>query len=261
MTILVCLVAGLSSRFGGKPKQLEKVGPDNETLIEYSINQALNIDIKKVIFITNIKTEDKFKDLFGTVYNGIPVYYAQQKYNTNTRNRPWGTLDAICTAAPFIDSKFIVINGDDIYGINSYISAKEYFTNNNLIGLVKTIKTLPKNGHVNRGIVEIKNNVVVSLNEKLGISINNNELHNTLANVNFLCFQPEIIYIFKKYLEDFKCKHSDNQSIEILLPNILNEMISKNEIILNYFIIEQNIIGITNPEDSNIVKKLLEKKQ
>ena len=261
MTILVCLVAGLSSRFGGKPKQLEKVGPDNETLIEYSINQALNIDIKKIIFITNIKTENKFKTLFGTNYNGIPIYYAVQKYNTNIRNRPWGTLDAICTAAPYIDSKFIVINGDDIYGINTYISAREHFINNNVIGLVKTIKTLPKTGNVNRGIVEIKNNVVLSLNEKLGISINNKELHNTLANVNFLCFQPEIIFVFKKYLEDFKSKHHDNKSIEILLPNILNEMISKNEIILNYFIIEHNIIGITNPEDSNIVKILLEKKQ
>ena len=98
MTILVCLVAGLSSRFGGKPKQLEKVGPDNETLIEYFINQALNIDIK-IIFITNIKTENKFKTLFGTNYNGIPTYYAVQKYNTDIRNRPWGTLDAICSSS------------------------------------------------------------------------------------------------------------------------------------------------------------------
>jgi len=257
MTSLVCLVAGLSSRFGGKPKQLEKVGPNNETLIEYSINQALSVKLKNIIFVTNTKTEDNFKTIFGNLYKNIPVYYIKQEYNNLVRARPWGTLDAICTAIPLINSKFIVINGDDIYGEYAYKQASKYFTNNNLIGLVETIKTLPKTGTVNRGIVKIDDKYVKSLDEKIGISIENIGLHNTLSNVNFLCFQPEIIFIFKKYLDAFKIKYENDDKIEILLPDILNEMISKNEIILESFIIEHNILGITNPEDSNIVKNLL----
>ncbi len=262
MTILICLVAGMSSRFGGldKPKQLEKVGPNNETLIEYSINQAVGIPLDKIVFITHKKTEIKFKNIFGDKYINIPVFYIRQEYDSKLRTKPWGTLDAICCAIDLIDNNFIVINGDDIYGKDSYKKGYDLLNNKsrkNIIGLVKTLNTLPKSGKVNRGIVTIKNDKVYELIEKLNISINNTELHNTLSNVNFLCFQPEIIYVFIKYLLDFKDNNKDNPNIEILLPNILNKMIEKNEIILNYFEIENNIIGITNPQDTKYIKKLL----
>lgn len=264
MTILICLVAGMSSRFGGlsKPKQLEKVGPCNETLIEYSIKQAICIPLEKIVFITNKKTEKKFKNIFGNIYNDIPVFYIRQDYDNNLRNKPWGTLDAICCAIDIIDTNFIVINGDDIYGETTYKKGFELLNNNyrpNILGLVKTLKTLPKSGNVNRGIAKVNKGQILNLNEMLDISINNVELHDTLSNVNFLCFQPEVIYIFLRYLIEFKIKNIDNPNIEILLPNILNEMISKNEIILKYFEINENILGITNPEDSKTIKQILSK--
>jgi len=260
MTILISLVAGMSSRFGGKsPKQLEKVGPNNETLIQYSIDQSLVNPIKKIIFITNNSSEQKFKNIFSNNYRGVPAYYIQQKYNKKYRNKPWGTMDAICCAVNMIDDNFIVINGDDIYGEETFRRGFNLLNKSryNLLGLVKTIKTLPKSGKVNRGIVSTNGNYVKSLDEKLNISIQNLELHDTLANVNFLCFQPEIIFILKKYLLEFKEKNDDNPDIEVLLPNILNKMIENNEIILKYFEIESNILGITNPEDSAIIKKKL----
>ena len=260
MTILVCLVAGMSSRFGGKPKQLERVGPNNETLIEYSINQALNIDLEKIIFVTNQKTHHLFVELFGYEYKNISIYYSTQMYDTDIRTRPWGTLDAICCAAEHINSNFIVINGDDIYGIETFKTGyKDLNKGLNTIGLVETIKTLPNEGCVNRGIVNVDKNRVKSLIEKLGISIKDIELRNTLSNVNFLCFQPEILYIFKKYLEQFKLDNSNDPEIEILLPDILNKMIENNEVILYYFQINNNILGITNPQDSANLKALLAK--
>ena len=262
MTILICLVAGMSSRFGGldKPKQLEKVGPNDETLIEYSINQATTIPLYKIVFITNKKTEINFKNIFGSNYDNIPVSYIRQNFDHKIRKKPWGTLDAICCAVDIIDRNFIVINGDDIYGTSTFKKGFDILNNigrKNVLGLVKTLKTLPKSGKVNRGIATVSGDKVIAITEKLNISIEDDELHNTFSNVNFLCFQPEVIYILLKYLNDFKDQNKDDDKIEILLPDILNKMLEQNEIILDYFEIENNILGITNPADSKSIKKLL----
>jgi len=88
MTILISLVAGMSSRFGGKPKQIERVGPNNETLIEYSINQSLSINPSKIVFVTNKNTEHLFKQIFKDLYKGIKVEYVVQYYE-QYRKRPW----------------------------------------------------------------------------------------------------------------------------------------------------------------------------
>ena len=88
MTYLVVMVAGMSSRFGGNPKQMAKVGPNDMTLIEYSINEALNSNFSKIIFITNPKTENLFIEIFGSKYNNIDIYYKQQIYSEKERIRP-----------------------------------------------------------------------------------------------------------------------------------------------------------------------------
>ena len=113
MTVLVYMVAGMSSRFGGRAKQMAKVGPNDETLIEYSVKQALLCDFSKIIFITNPKTEHLFIEIFGYKYNGINVEYIRQIYDLNKRDRPWGTADAICSIRNNITEEFIMLNGDD----------------------------------------------------------------------------------------------------------------------------------------------------
>ena len=87
MVVIVYMVAGMSSRFGGKPKQMARVGPNNETLIEYSVKQALKQDFSKLVFITNPKTESLFKNLFGTTYLNTPVMYIEQFYDKSKRQR------------------------------------------------------------------------------------------------------------------------------------------------------------------------------
>src|SRR3989344_9452907 len=95
---LVYMVAGLSKRFGGKPKGLAKVGPNGETLLEYSLNQALPAGFTKIIFIVGEKTERLFKEKFGNSYKGVPIEYAMQEYDSAKRDKPWGTADALCSA-------------------------------------------------------------------------------------------------------------------------------------------------------------------
>mgnify|MGYP001614605345 FL=1 len=117
---LVYMVAGLSSRFGGKIKQFAKVGPKGETIIEYSLNQALPEGFTKIIFIVGNKTEKPFRDMFGESYKGIPIFYSQQKFNEEEREKPWGTADALCSAKDVINCPFVVCNGDDIYGAETF---------------------------------------------------------------------------------------------------------------------------------------------
>lgn len=91
---IVFLVAGLSTRYGGTLKQMAIINSKNETLIEYSVNQALNdkTNFTKLIFITNPKTEQLYVDIFGENYKNTPVEYIQQTFDPTRRKKPWELL-------------------------------------------------------------------------------------------------------------------------------------------------------------------------
>tara|TARA_B110000971_G_C19859778_1_gene431094 strand:+ start:88 stop:882 length:795 start_codon:yes stop_codon:yes gene_type:complete len=264
MTVIVFLVAGMSSRFGGNPKHLTKVGPNNETLIEYSVNQAIKNKFSKIIFITNQKSEKDIQNLFTKIYKNIPIEYIQQNYDRNKRIRPWGTTDAICAIRLHIDDPFILVNGDDIYGEGTFKRGYELMKerNINIIGGLQVIKTLPKTGNVNRGIINInaQTNTVIGLKEKLNISkIGNPELFQELANVNFIGLQLNILDKLNDILNKFKENNINDEKIECLLPDNLHELIEKNQLVMTFFEITNEILGITNPGDEVILKEKLSK--
>ncbi len=250
----------MSSRFGGNPKQMAEVGPNNETLIEYSVNQALTCNFSKLIFITNPKTENLFKNIFGKKYKDIPVEYIEQKYDTNKRSRPWGTTDAICSIINNISEPFIMINGDDIYGENTFKEGFEMMKekNINIIGGQRIINNLPEEGLVNRGIIYIKDNKVIGLKEMIGISKKRNpELHDSFSNVNFIGLQVNILHELKIILDKFKKDNEGDKKIECLLPDNLSQLINENKLNLKFFEINSQVLGITNPGDELIIKKIL----
>jgi len=280
MTIIVFMVAGMSSRFAGKPKQMAKVGPNNETLIEYSVKQALTCNFSKVIFITNPITEKLFVNIFGNIYNNIPIEYIEQKYDTKERLRPWGTTDAICSILDNVKDQFvivnndnissivndeehyIIVNGDDIYGENTFkkgfsmMEEKEI----NIIGGLKVIDTLPETGTVNRGIIFIEGENVIGLKEMLNISKEDNPcLHDELANVNFLGLQLTVLKQLKIILDKFKSDHKGEKKIECILTDNLDDLIKDGSINIKFFKITDEILGITNPGDEIIVKDILSK--
>ena len=117
---IVYMVAGISSRFGGKIKQFAQVGPNNETLIEISMKQAMRAGFRKIIFIVGNLTEKTFKEKFKSEFQNIPISYAIQSYDERERDKPWGTAEALCSVIPFINCPFVVCNGDDLYGENSF---------------------------------------------------------------------------------------------------------------------------------------------
>lgn len=261
MVALVYMVGGLSSRFGGI-KQLCLVGPNNETLLEISIKQALKEPFSKIIFITNIKTEHLFRKLIKDEYCNTPVQYITQSYDTTKRIRPWGTTDAICCLLDKVNEPFILVNSDDIYGEDAFKQGYRYLntTSNNFIGVTYLKNTISGKELINRGIVEINNNTdkVISLKETLDINIDTNpEYLDKMCNVNFLCLQPSVLILLNKILIKFKEEHSENNKIEALLPDHLNYLIKGNYINLHYFTIKDNIVSLTYPSDVDKVKEFI----
>ena len=261
MTIVVFMVAGMSSRFGGNPKQMAIVGPKGETLIEYSVNQALENKFKKLVFITNPKTEYLFKNIFGNKYRDVEVLYVEQKYDTKTRTRPWGTADAISHLLPVINDNFIMVNGDDIYGSDTFKTGFEMMndTNNNIIGGLKVIDTLPESGYVNRGVIFVKDKQVSGLKEMLNINKKDNkELYNELANMNFIGLQYETLKEISTLVNLFKKEHSNEKKLECILTDILDYLIKEKGMKMDFFEIKNKIIGITNPGHEIKLKKQLQ---
>lgn len=260
---LVYMVAGMSSRFGGKIKQFAKV-TDSETLIEYSINQAIKSGFTKIIFIVGNKTEQPFKEKFGNEYRGIPVYYALQEYDETKRDRPWGTTDALCSAKEIITEPFIVCNGDDIYGEKAFEILANHLKNRNEEATLgyKLINVIPETGKTHRGIFEIdKNNYVKSLTETFNIEKANLQATNSksddLCSMNIFALHPKTLKMLDEKLKIFKEKNKEDRKIEFLLPSEISNLIKENKIKMKIYPCNEKWFGITNPGDEDIIKEQL----
>ncbi len=262
---LVYMVAGLSSRFGGKIKQFAKVGSNDETLIECSLNQALTAGFSKIIFIVGNKTQKPFRKKFGNSYHGIPIFYALQKFDEKKRDRPWGSVGALCAIKDIIDCPFVVCNGDDLYGKETFQILAKHLQNKSTNATVgyKLGNVLPE-GSVNRGIFESNpNNTVNSLREVFDITRGNLKekalSEEDLCSMNIFALQPEVIDNLNFILQDFKEKNTGDRKIECLLPQELGNLIKSNKLTIYLYPTENNWMGITNPGDELKVREQLSK--
>ncbi len=260
---IVYMVAGISSRFEGKIKQLAKI-TDNETLMEYSLNQALPAGFTKIIFIVGNKTEIPFKEKFGDNYRGIPVYYAKQEFNESERDKPWGTCDALCSAGDLIDCPFVICNGDDLYGKEAFKILVNHLKNEKEEASLgyKLINVLPDTGKVHRAIFQIdKNNYVKNIEEIFNIEKSDLEATNTkpedLCSMNIFALHPKVIEFLKNNLKIFKKEHKGDRKIEFLLPSELSKLIKENKIKIRIYPCNEKWRGITNPGDEVILQEIL----
>ena len=144
LTLLV-MAAGMGSRYGGV-KQLDQVGPNGETIIDYSVYDAIKAGFTKVVFIIRKDFEDQFKSQVSSKYSKrIDVEFAFQEVSNlpsgftspDGREKPWGTGHAILSAKELIREPFVVINGDDFYGRESFnVIADYYITGGNQFSMV-----------------------------------------------------------------------------------------------------------------------------
>ena len=167
LTLLV-MAAGMGSRYGGL-KQLDQIGPSGETIIDYSVYDAIDAGFNKVIFIIRKDFENQFKTQVAEKYlNKIEVEFAYQDINDlpsgfscpEGREKPWGTGHAILSANDLVHEPFVVINGDEYYGKESFkVISDYYFNGKDQFSMVafRLDNTLSSFGPVTRGVCSIEN--------------------------------------------------------------------------------------------------------
>ena len=167
MTLLI-MAAGMGSRFGGN-KQIAQMGPHGEILLEYSIHDAVAAGFNKVVFVIKRSMEADFRALIGDkIARKVEVHYAFQEFDSlpggfvppEGRVKPYGTVHAVLAAKDVIDEPFAVINADDYYGQDAFVTMADSLrrmqgrTNAATMVAYYLRNTVSDNGHVTRGVCE-----------------------------------------------------------------------------------------------------------
>jgi len=282
ITLLV-MAAGMGSRFGGL-KQLEAVGPSGETIIDYSVYNAIAVGINKVVFIIRRDFEKDFREKIANKYAGhIHVEFAFQDSNHLPdgfscpigREKPWGTGHAILSAADLIHEPFVAINGDDFYGPESFRVMANYYQNGaddfSMVAF-KLDKTLSTFGGVTRGLCTLKDGQLDTVIEtdnlqktEFGVSSDQEiELNgNEPVSMNFWGFTPVLFDYLRKMFVDFLRTRGKELKSEFLIPTVINDLIQSGREKVRVLYSNDPWFGVTYKEDKSYVQgeiqKLVEK--
>ncbi len=282
ITLLV-MAAGMGSRFGGL-KQLEAVGPSGETIIDYSVYNAIAVGINKVVFIIRRDFEKDFREKIANKYAGhIRVEFAFQDSNDLPdgfscpvgREKPWGTGHAILSAADLIHEPFVAINGDDFYGPESFRVMANYYQNGaddfSMVAF-KLDKTLSTFGGVTRGLCTLKDGQLDTVIEtdnlqktEFGVSSDQEiELNgNEPVSMNFWGFTPVLFDDLRKMFVDFLSTRGKELKSEFLIPTVINDLIQSGREKVRVLYSNDPWFGVTYKEDKSYVQgeiqKLVEK--
>ncbi|WP_461631190.1 nucleotidyltransferase family protein [Labilibaculum euxinus] len=286
---LLVLAAGMGSRYGGL-KQIDPIGPTNETIIDYSIHDAIEAGFGKIVFVIRESFEEEFKELFNTKLAGkIEVDYVNQEigkvpegsvYNLE-REKPWGTGHAILMTKDCINEPFAVINADDYYGVEAFTTIAEYLSNtitdeeNCMVGY-QLGNTISENGSVSRGVCGTNENdhltAVVERThiEKLenGIAYKENEVWvqlvpQTTVSMNFWGFTPKLFDYLEAQFILFLKEEGDQLKSEFFIPSVVANIIKDGKTQVKVLKSDAQWFGVTYREDKEkavkAIGKLIEK--
>ncbi|MDM8161266.1 sugar phosphate nucleotidyltransferase [Labilibaculum sp. K2S] len=286
---LLVLAAGMGSRYGGL-KQIDPIGPTNETIIDYSIHDAIEAGFGKIVFVIRESFEEEFKKLFNAKLAGkIEVDYVNQEigkvpegsvYNLE-REKPWGTGHAILMAKNCINEPFAVINADDYYGVEAFATIAEYLSNsitdeeNCMVGY-QLGNTISENGSVSRGVCGTNENdhltTVVERThiEKLenGIAYKENEewvqlVPQTTVSMNFWGFTPKLFDYLETQFTFFLKEEGDQLKSEFFIPSVVANIIKDGKTRVKVLKSDAQWFGVTYREDKEkavkAIGKLIEK--
>lgn len=272
---LLILAAGIGSRYGSL-KQLDRLGPNGETIIDYSVFDARRAGFGKVVFVIRRSIEKEFNEIMMKKLAGkIKVDYVLQEIENipaglvihPERVKPWGTAHAVLMAKDVIKEPFAVINADDFYGADAYRvmyhhlkSAKE--GEYSMVGY-ELQNTLSEHGTVSRGICEPdENRLLVSVTERTKIAPegeaivyidehgNKIELHpETIVSMNFWGFTNDFFEKLEKGFDEFIRENSSTMKGEFYIPTIVNNLIGTSGVSVKVLQSSARWFGITYRED------------
>jgi UTP-glucose-1-phosphate uridylyltransferase len=264
-------------------KQIQGFGPGGETIMDYSIYDAIRAGFGKVAFIIRREFAEDFKRIFEPKLKGrIATEYVYQEMASFTegvtipeeRKKPWGTAHAVLCAMDAVKEPFAVINADDFYGQSAFQDAADFLINdctesNNAIIGYDLLKTLSEHGTVNRGVCTLdKNGNLASITERLNISekeskivcADNAEPHelprNTSVSMNFWCFHPSFFSYTQKVFREFLHKNINDPKAEFFIPIVGDRFINEGGTI-EVIPTASEWFGVTYKEDAPAVEKSL----
>jgi len=282
---LLILAAGMASRYGSM-KQIDGFGPNGETIIDYSIYDAIKAGFGKITFIIREEFLDNFKGIFDKKLAGkVETDYVFQTFDLKKygidkeieRAKPWGTGHAILESQNQIHEPFCVINADDYYGYEAFKSMVDFLTteaSENKYSIVgyKIGNTLSENGSVSRGVCKTDaNGNMTEINERTkvypkdgGIVYEEEGTETSLdastpVSMNFWGFTPDVFKVTEKLFVDFVAKNEDNPKAEFFIPLIADYLIKNNIATFKVIPTDAKWFGVTYKEDKEIVQENINK--
>ena len=277
---LVILAAGMASRYGSQ-KQTEGFGPNGETIMDYSIYDALRAGFGKVVFIIREDFAEPFKATFEPKLQGKMatdyVYQALNKFTegksvNSERTKPWGTAHAVLCTKGIVNEPFAVINADDYYGKEAFEQAYDFLTNECnektycILGY-ELANTLSENGTVSRGVCNMDDhNTLTQINErskiyrKEGVIVFEEEgietplKEDTRVSMNFMCFAPNFIDLCEQEFDSFLDKQGMELKSEFYIPFVAGQFSALGLGDVKVIPTNAKWFGVTYKEDAPSVK-------
>ncbi len=284
---LFVLAAGMGSRYGGL-KQLDPLGPNGETIMDYSIYDALQAGFGKVVFVIRKDFEQDFREKILSKYEGhVPVEVVFQSTDKlpegytcpADRTKPWGTNHAVLMGKDAIKEPFAVINADDFYGRNAFeVIAKELVRERDhkgdycMVGF-RVGNTMTENGSVARGVCETKDGKLTSVVERTAISYDNDgnivftdengEIQTldpkTPVSMNLWGFTPDYFDYSDREFKKFLDKDINTPKAEFFIPLCIDTLINSGEATVKVLDTDSKWFGVTYAADRpGVVAKFAE---
>jgi len=282
---LLILAAGMASRYGSL-KQIQQFGPGGETIMDYSLYDAIRAGFGKVVFIIRKEFEQDFKDIFEPKLKGkVEVAYVFQELSDipgefalpADRVKPWGTAHAMLCAEQVVREPFIVINADDFYGRDAFEKAYQFLQTEvsphqyAIVGW-ELVKTLSEYGSVSRGVCTVDgNNNLTSITERTKIYPENGKIFyedgegkheaplDAKVSMNFWCFDPSVFEVTKQQFVSFLREHIHEQKSEFFIPLVADEYIRAGQGTVKLVPTSSQWFGVTYKEDAPFVKNSIDK--
>ena len=282
---LVILAAGMGSRYGGL-KQMDAVGQAGETIMDYSIYDALKAGFGKVVFVIRRDFEEAFKEKIAKRWEGkTEMAFAFQDMDAYVptlpdqvqREKPWGTGHAILVAKDVVNEPFVAINADDYYGYSGFEKMAGFLTTDctpshyGMVGYVLE-NTLSDNGAVSRGICSMdENNILKTVTECKGIERSNHVINyngengratldsQSLVSMNIWGFHPRLFGLLENGFKDFVAANTTSARAEFYISNYANQLINEGTCTFAVLPNNEKWYGVTYQEDKATVQDAFKK--
>lgn len=285
---LLILAAGVGSRYGGL-KQVDGMGPGKESILEFSVFDAIRAGFGKVVFVIRRDIEEAFIEKVGSkVAPHIHTEYAFQEMTTGlewldeppARTKPWGTGHAILSAKEHLTEPFVAINADDFYGADAFGAIGDFLRNDCRPELYAMVayhlgNTLSENGTVSRGVCSVSaEGLLTDVVERtkigrtgpadtdaIAFTDENGASHilpdNTPVSMNFWGFHPTVLQEIESQFREFVLENRDHPTAEFYIPKVVNTLIKSGKVDVKVLSSDSQWYGVTYTNDKDTVQNAL----